>query len=162
MAGTEALAQHPPAMKVAGRRLSLNSRPRPPTTTLYVIPPANAGGIYCGVLTIGVPRPKPKPQTRPKSKHSDAPKTSPPPADTPPDYPRPAAPGEQQVHHHQQQQQEEEVPKRKHGSGGDEHERRIQESLYRKAEQNRPKKELSTGPKVANRISQPAGKTLGA
>ncbi|KAM5539906.1 hypothetical protein V8D89_006409 [Ganoderma adspersum] len=125
MAGTEALAQHPPAMKVGGRRLSLNSRPRPPIASL-----------------------------------SDASKMSPPPADTPPDYPRPAAPGEQEVHHHQQQ--EEEVPKRKQGTGGDEHERRIQESLYRKTEQNRPKKELGTGPKVANRISQPAGKPLGA
>ena len=64
------------------------------------------------------------------------------------------------MHHHQHQ--EEEVPKRKQGTGGDEHERRIQESLYRKAEQNRPKKELGTGPKVVNRISQPAGKALGA
>ncbi|KAI1790998.1 hypothetical protein LXA43DRAFT_1013999 [Ganoderma leucocontextum] len=156
MAGTEALAQHPPAMKVGGRRLSINSRPRPPITTLYVIFSDDTDGIYCGVLKHRGPKPKPKP----KPERSDERKANPPPADTPPDYPRPAAPGEQQVHH--QQQQEEEVPKKKQGTGGEEHERRIQESLYRKAEHNRPKKELGTGTKVVNRISQPAGKPLGA
>ncbi|KAI0714689.1 hypothetical protein C8Q76DRAFT_619354 [Earliella scabrosa] len=120
----ETLAQHPPAMKVGGRRLSLNSRPRPAPPTKYAtLPPLS------------------------RSSH----------------YPRPAAPGEQP---HAEHHQEEEVPKRKQGTGADEHERRLQESLYRKAEQNRPKKELQGNPKnvpgAGGRISQPAGKGFGA
>ncbi|RPD64739.1 hypothetical protein L227DRAFT_571202 [Lentinus tigrinus ALCF2SS1-6] len=122
-----ALAQHPPAMKVGGRRLSMTSRPRP-------APPS-----------------------------PEAQKATLPTADTPPDYPRPAAPaneGEQPPPHHQ----EEDVPKKKQGTGADEHERRLQESLYRKAEQNRPKKDFQSGPKTVGaggRIGQPAGKAFG-
>ncbi|KAI0354757.1 hypothetical protein OH77DRAFT_1425874 [Trametes cingulata] len=118
----DALVQHPPAMKVGGRRLSVTSRPKP------VVAPAEAR------------RPSPDP-------------------DTPTDYPRPAPPGEQQQ---QQRREEEDVPKRKQGSGGDEHERRMQESLYRKAEHNRPTKEKS-GPRMSGagaKINQPAGKSL--
>ncbi|KAI0696024.1 hypothetical protein C8T65DRAFT_583805 [Cerioporus squamosus] len=116
---SETLAQHPPAVKVGGRRLSMSSRPRP-----------------------GPPSPY---------------KVTLPTLDTPPDYPRPAPPGEQPPPHHQ-----EEVPKKKQGTGADEHERRLQESLYRKAEQNRPKKDFQSGPKSVGgpRISQPAGKTF--
>ena len=58
---------------------------------------------------------------------------------------------------------EEEVPKKKQGTGADEHERRLQESIYRKMEQNRPKKEFQSGPRnvsAGGRISQPAGKTF--
>ncbi|KZT02028.1 uncharacterized protein LAESUDRAFT_738894 [Laetiporus sulphureus 93-53] len=82
----------------------------------------------------------------------------------PTDYPRPAAPGEQAPHH---EQHEEEVPRKekRKGSGGDEHERRLQESLYRKAELNRPRKDMHTGKNRNNiggggRISQPAGRPL--
>lgn len=81
-------------------------------------------------------------------------------AETPVDYPRPAPPGEQPPPHHQ----DDEVPKRKQGTGADEHERRLQENLHRKAEQNRPKKELQANAKPAGaggRISQPAGKGFG-
>ncbi|KAI0830861.1 hypothetical protein BC628DRAFT_1336795 [Trametes gibbosa] len=80
-------------------------------------------------------------------------------ADTPVDYPRPAPPGEEQQH-----KDDDDVPKRKQGNGGDEHERRIQESLYRKAEHNRPTKEFKGSPKTVGaggRISQPVGKSLG-
>ena len=92
---------------------------------------------------------------------SETQKATLPTVDTPPDYPRPAAPGEgeQPPPHHQ----EEEVPKKKQGTGADEHERRLQESIYRKMEQNRPKKEFQSGPRNVNaggRISQPAGKTF--
>ncbi|KAI8981313.1 hypothetical protein BD414DRAFT_420035 [Trametes punicea] len=117
----DALVQHPPAMKVGGRRLSLSSRPKPAT-----------------------------PQAEPQRMS--------PGADTPTDYPRPAAPGEQQAH-----KDEEEAPKKKQSNGGDEHERRIQESLYRKAEMNRPTREFKNGSRpvgAGGRISQPAGKSL--
>ena len=92
---------------------------------------------------------------------SETQKATLPTVDTPPDYPRPAAPGEgeQPPPHHQ----EEEVPKKEQGTGADEHERRLQESIYRKMEQNRPKKEFQSGPRNVNaggRISQPAGKTF--
>ncbi|KAH9934081.1 uncharacterized protein BXZ73DRAFT_100919 [Epithele typhae] len=125
-------AQHPPAMKVGGRRLSVTSRPKP-------APPVEAQ------------------------------RTEPAPADTPPDYPRPAPPSdvadEQQHHQQHHQDDHEEVPKRKHGTGGDEHERRLQENLYCRAEQNRPRHEFQSGQRGATggaRIGQPAGKTLGA
>ena len=55
------------------------------------------------------------------------------------------------------------MPRRKRGTGGDEHDRRLQESLHRKVEQNRPKKELQSNPKMVaggGRISQPAGKSI--
>ncbi|CDO76491.1 hypothetical protein BN946_scf184615.g17 [Trametes cinnabarina] len=113
----DALVQHPPAMKVGGRRLSVTSRPKPTV-------------------------------------HAAEPQKMSPGPDTPTDYPRPAPPGEQQV-----QKDEEEVPKRKQGNGGDEHERRIQESLYRKAEANRPTKDFKSGGKAigaGGRISQPS------
>ncbi|RDX50564.1 hypothetical protein OH76DRAFT_1555718 [Lentinus brumalis] len=117
MATTETLAQHPPAMKVGGRRLSMSSRPKP-----------------------AMPSPEAQKATLPT-------------VDTPPDYPRPAPPGEQPPPHHQ----EEEVPRKKQGTGADDHERRLQESLYRKAEQNRPKKDFQSGPKnVGGGAHQPA------
>jgi len=120
---TEALAQHPPAIRVGGRRLSVNSRPKA---------------------------------------HSPVEAKPPSPPTEPTDYPRPAAPGEQTPHH-----EEEEVPKKekKKGNGGDEHERRLQENLYRKAELNRPSKDTH-GAKNTNaiggggRIGQPAGRTM--
>ncbi|KAI0756202.1 hypothetical protein C8Q80DRAFT_1127238 [Daedaleopsis nitida] len=129
---TDALAQHPPAVKVGGRRLSLSSRPRPVSSTAEAkpVPPAPSAGTE---------------------------------TDAPVDYPRPAAPGEQHPpppHH-----QEEDVPKRKQGTGGDEHERRLQESIHRKMEQNRPKKDFQStakAPGAGGRISQPAGKGFGA
>ncbi|EIW63846.1 uncharacterized protein TRAVEDRAFT_157597 [Trametes versicolor FP-101664 SS1] len=115
----DTLAQHAPAIKVGGRRLSVTARP-------------------------------PKPVAAPVETHTAG-------SDTPVDYPRPAPPGEQQQLH----KDEEEVPKKKQGNGGDEHERRIQESLYRKAEHNRPTREFKGNPKTAGaRISQPAGKSL--
>ncbi|KAJ3489787.1 hypothetical protein NLI96_g1876 [Meripilus lineatus] len=85
-----------------------------------------------------------------------------------PDYPRPAAP--EQPHDPQQHPEEdhEEVPpkKEKKGHGALDHERRLQESLYRKAEQNRPTKDLGMSGKNTvgggGRISQPAGKGIGA
>ncbi|KAI0640212.1 hypothetical protein C8Q77DRAFT_1085346 [Trametes polyzona] len=119
---TDALAQHPPAMKVGGRRLSVTSRPKPTAI------PAEARSVS-------------------------------PEADAPVDYPRPAPPGEQQ----QQRKDDEDIPKKKQGSGGDEHDRRLQESLYRKAEHNRPTREFKGTPKTVGaggRISQPAGKSL--
>lgn len=76
--------------------------------------------------------------------------------DTPADYPRPAAPGQQapnEEHHHY----EEEQAKRdhKHGQGGAEHERRVQENLHKRTEQNRPSKEpFSKAP--VGRVNQPA------
>lgn len=82
----------------------------------------------------------------------------------PADYPRPAAPGDDAPHNHEPH---DDVPKKekKRGSGGDEHERRLQESLYRKAEQNRPRKNLH-GAKNLNaigaggRIAQPMGRQM--
>ncbi|KAI0931180.1 hypothetical protein AcW2_000121 [Taiwanofungus camphoratus] len=78
------------------------------------------------------------------------------------DYPRPAAPGEQAPPH------EDEAPKKekKKGNGGEEHERRLQESLYRKAEQNRPRKDLHNAKNWnavggGGRIGQPAGRGVG-
>jgi len=74
------------------------------------------------------------------------------------DYPRPTAPGDQAVHH------EEEVPKKeKKGNGGDEHERRLQENPYRKAEQNRPSKDAHGAKNMGGvggggRISQPVSR----
>ncbi|KAI9066539.1 hypothetical protein FKP32DRAFT_1565627 [Trametes sanguinea] len=113
----DTLVQHPPAMKVGGRRLSVTSRPKPAV-------------------------------------HAAEPQRASPGPETPTDYPRPAPPGEQQAH-----KEEEEVPKRKQGNGGDEHERRIQESLYRKAEANRPTRDFKAGGKpvgAGGRISQPS------
>ncbi|TFK89854.1 hypothetical protein K466DRAFT_597435 [Polyporus arcularius HHB13444] len=93
---------------------------------------------------------------KPAMPSPEAQKATLPTVDTPPDYPRPAPPGEQPPPHHQ----EEEVPRKKQGTGADDHERRLQESLYRKAEQNRPKKDFQSGPKNVGgaRISQPTAK----
>ncbi|KAI0721192.1 hypothetical protein C8Q72DRAFT_860818 [Fomitopsis betulina] len=79
------------------------------------------------------------------------------------DYPRPAAPGDDAPHNHEQH---EEVPKKekKRGSGGDEHERRLQENLYRKAEQNRPRKDFhgvkANAVGAGGRIAQPLGRQM--
>lgn len=59
------------------------------------------------------------------------------------------------------------MPKKdkKKGNGGDEHERRLQESLYRKAEQNRPSRDTHAARNLnavggGGRIAQPAGRGL--
>ncbi|THH30222.1 hypothetical protein EUX98_g3953 [Antrodiella citrinella] len=123
------VAQHPPAMKVAGRRLSV-SRPRP-----------------------HVPAPEQKPPS--------------PAEDERPDYPRPAPPGEQQAHNPDHVHDDhDEVPRKekRRGHGSPDHERRVQESLMRKAEQNRPTKDLGGNAPIkgavggGGRIGQPAGK----
>ncbi|EPS99446.1 hypothetical protein FOMPIDRAFT_1060845 [Fomitopsis schrenkii] len=100
--------------------------------------------------------------SRPKPHAGD--KSPSPKGEDPADYPRPAAPGDDAPHNHEPH---DDVPKKekKRGSGGDEHERRLQESLYRKAEQNRPRKNLH-GAKNLNaigaggRIAQPMGRQM--
>jgi len=119
---TDTVPQHPPAMKVGGRRLSVSSRPKPHP------PPA----------------------------------TTTPPVDDPADYPRPAAPVDEAL------VVEEEAPpkkEKKKGNGADEHERRLQESLYKKAGQNRPSRESHAAKNLnavggGGRIAQPAGRGL--
>ncbi|KAJ3552637.1 hypothetical protein NM688_g4047 [Phlebia brevispora] len=78
----------------------------------------------------------------------------------PADYPRPAAPGTAEPHQHNQHEEEQPKKEKKQGQGAVEHERRLKEDLYRKAEQNRPKKDIPvTKASVAGtRISQPASK----
>lgn len=77
-----------------------------------------------------------------------------------PDYPRPAPPGEQQPHEHHQH--EEEQPRKDKRNGLPEHERRVQEAVQKKAELNRPSKDMGAANKTAGiRISQPAGKGFG-
>ncbi|PSR71102.1 hypothetical protein PHLCEN_2v13071 [Hermanssonia centrifuga] len=117
----EAIASHPPAQKVAGRRMSITARSKPHNTV----------------------------EQRAPSPQGD---------DGPIDYPRPAAPGEQPQHH------EEEHPRRERqqGLGGPEHERRLQEDMLRKAELNRPRKDLNANARGSGaRISQPAAKAFG-
>lgn len=85
----------------------------------------------------------------------------------PTDYPRPAPPGEQQAHDPQHVHDDhEEVPKkdRKKGHGGAEHERRLQENIMKRAELNRPTKEMggNAAGKGSMRIAQPAGKGFAA
>ncbi|KAH9926429.1 uncharacterized protein B0H18DRAFT_1006054 [Fomitopsis serialis] len=123
---TAVLPQHPPAMKVGGRRLSISSRPRPHLTAEGKLPSPSG--------------------------------------EEPADYPRPAAPGEEAPHDHDGH---DEVPKKekKRGSGGDEHERRLQESLSRKAEQNRPRRDLHGARNLnavggGGRIAQPIGRQM--
>ena len=78
----------------------------------------------------------------------------------PTDYPRPAAPGEQPQHEHHQH--EEEQPRREKKHGLSETERRTQELLHKKADQNRPSKEMGTANKTGGmRIAQPAGRGVG-
>ena len=119
------------------------------------------------------------PRNLPDSLGSEMRKT-PPPASTPPDYPRPAAPTlssehsepphapeHEREHEHAYQQQEDDAPHKKKqggGGGGDEHERRLRESALRKAEQNRPTRDFQATPKAVGaggRIGQPAGKSFG-
>jgi len=126
----ETIAQHPPAMKVGGRRLSTTTRPKPPA---------------------------PEPAKAP----------TPPAEQERPDYPRPAPPGEQPQHDPAHVHDDhEEIPKKdkKQGHGALEHERRLQESALKKAEQNRPSKNMGAGARNnvggGGRISQPAGKTF--
>ncbi|CAL1694847.1 unnamed protein product [Somion occarium] len=115
------IAQHPPAMKVGGRRLSVNSRPKQHPATEQISP------------------------TLPTHEQERT------------DYPRPAGPGEQQPHEQHHYDDHEEVPRkeRKQGHGALEYERRMQESLYRRA----PKKDTAIGKDArGGRIDQPAGK----
>ena len=80
--------------------------------------------------------------------------------DEPADYPRPAPPGTGEPHQHNQH--DEEQPKRDKKQLL-EHERRIQEELQRKAELNRPSKDIpKTKPAAgaAGRISQPQSKVF--
>lgn len=72
--------------------------------------------------------------------------------DTPADYPRPAAPG-QQPPHEEHHRHDDEQPKRDQKNV--EHERKVQETLHKKAEQNRPSKEAFAKAPVA-RVIQPA------
>ncbi|KAI0066579.1 hypothetical protein BV25DRAFT_1835595 [Artomyces pyxidatus] len=87
----------------------------------------------------------------------------------PADYPRPAPPSEEQHAHYEQDQvpphTEEELPKKekKQGNGMHDNERRLRESAQRKAEGNRPRKEIIGGGKTVGgggRISQPGGKVM--
>ncbi|KAH9830459.1 uncharacterized protein C8Q71DRAFT_886281 [Rhodofomes roseus] len=102
--------------------------------------------------------------SRPKPHFSAEGKPPSPSGEEPADYPRPAPPGEDGPHNHEHH---DEVPKKekKRGGGGDDHERRLQESLYRKAEQNRPRRDLH-GAKNLNavgaggRIAQPIGRQM--
>ena len=141
-------------MKVGGRRLSTTSRPKPHITSYVSF--ASYDLIHLGLTPI-------------KYRHTNREAKSQSPSDKErPDYPRPAAP--EQPHDPQQHPEEdhEEVPpkKEKKGHGALDHERRLQESLYRKAEQNRPTKDLGMSGKNnvggGGRISQPAGKGIGA
>ena len=78
----------------------------------------------------------------------------------PTDYPRPAAPGEQPQHEHHQH--EEEQPRREKKHGMPDSGRRTQEILHKRADQNRPSKEMSSTSKAGGmRIAQPAGKGVG-
>ena len=133
-------------MKVGGRRLSISSRPKP----------HNAAYVLCITFQL---HHTPLTLTSTPSDKSPSPK-----GEEPADYPRPAGPGDDAPHNHEPH---DEVPKKekKRGSGGDEHERRLQESLYRKAEQNRPRKDFH-GAKNLNavgaggRIAQPMGRQM--
>ncbi|KAI0082164.1 hypothetical protein K474DRAFT_1634092 [Panus rudis PR-1116 ss-1] len=114
--------QHPPAMKVGGRRLSVTSRPK-------------AHGIG-------------------ERKNSASGAQSP---NNAGDYPRPAGP--EQAHEHHEDDHEEVPKKEKKNHGAVDHERRLQENIHKKMEQNRPTKEMSGGRNLRSaRIDQPAGK----
>ena len=76
------------------------------------------------------------------------------PADT--DYPRPPPPGTGEPHQHNQH--EEEQPRREKKAHP---EYKPQQELYRKVEQNRPKKDIPiTKGTAGSRISQPQSKVL--
>jgi len=79
------------------------------------------------------------------------------------DYPRPAPPNDNLAHVPQHVHDDhEELPKKdkKHGFGL-EHERKGQENLYIKQEQNRPTRDLmNMGKNTGGKINQPAGKTI--
>lgn len=78
----------------------------------------------------------------------------------PDDYPRPAPPGEQPPHEHHPH--EEEQPKREKHRGMSDHERRLKEAQYKRAEGNVPMRRMSTGSRTAGmKISQPASKGFG-
>ncbi|KAH0837799.1 hypothetical protein J3R83DRAFT_5995 [Lanmaoa asiatica] len=137
-------SQHPPAMRVGGRRLSISARHKPHNAPLLrTRPHQNSGG------------------SSPTNTH---------PAENA-DYPRPAAQeeGEEQAEAQTQQthpppHNEEEVPKKekKHGHGGHD-QNRLKESAYRKLDATMPSKD-HLGSKhsfgAAGRIGQPTGKVL--
>ncbi|KAF8633530.1 hypothetical protein AX15_001335 [Amanita polypyramis BW_CC] len=134
MAGEATLIQHPPAIKVAGRRLSLSSRHTKPHN-------------------ITVP-------ARPKSAGHNSPI---------PDYPRPAPPGEEhtEVLHTHTGPEEEVPPKKERKHNTHDNEKKIRESPLWKVEMTRPTRNALSNGKTggfgaAGRISQPAGRGLGA
>ncbi|KAI0348314.1 hypothetical protein BDW22DRAFT_1424501 [Trametopsis cervina] len=116
-----AILTHPPAQKVGGRRMSLNSRPKP-----HIHHPVEQK-VDSAV------------------------------DDSPTDYPRPAPPTQQpnEEHHHQEEQPRHD---RKHDP---DHERKIQETLRKRAEQNRPSKDQGSASKTPiARVNQPNGRRL--
>ncbi len=76
------------------------------------------------------------------------------------DYPRPAAPGTAEPHQHTQREEEQPRNDKKQGQGAFEHDHRLKEDLYRKAEQNRPSKDIpvTKAATAGSRISQPQNK----
>ncbi|ETW86627.1 hypothetical protein HETIRDRAFT_114088 [Heterobasidion irregulare TC 32-1] len=131
------IAQHPPAMRVGGRRLSLPSRPRPVVTSVILAP---RDGGHSAPGTPGEP--------------PDYPRPAPPGAEHELD------------HEHTHTEEEIPKKEKKQGNGSHENERRMRESAHRKAEENRPRKEgWAPGGKTiggGGRIAQPAGKGFGA
>jgi len=118
------LAQHPPAVKVGGRRLSISAKHKPHTNS----------------------------ESAPVQEIS-APENI--------DYPRPAAPGNEQTHHSNPPHTEEEIPlkkEKKHENG-----LKLKELAHRKAENTRPSRDVLGGKGGfggAGRVLQPAGKGL--
>lgn len=130
-----------PAVKVGGRRLSVNSRPKQHPATYVSI--YNEICKPCSSRDFHLSE-----QISPTLPTHEQERT---------DYPRPAGPGEQQPHEQHHYDDHEEVPRkeRKQGHGALEYERRMQESLYRRA----PKKDTAIGKDArGGRIDQPAGK----
>jgi len=123
------LGQHPPAVKVGGRRLSISTKH------------------------------KSHPAPEPASAATEAPPTEKE-TEIETDYPRPAAPGEEEAVHHIHH--EEEVPPKKNKKHENyEDDKRQMEAEQRKAEMNRPTREglQKSGGKGfggAGRIAQPA------
>ncbi|KAF9469520.1 hypothetical protein BDZ94DRAFT_1242596 [Collybia nuda] len=79
------------------------------------------------------------------------------------DYPRPAPPGEEQVHAHPPLHTEEDNIKKDRKHGSHENEQKLKELAHHKAEMTRPTKDVAGGHKgfgAGGRIAQPAGKGL--
>ncbi|KAF8640519.1 hypothetical protein AX17_000181 [Amanita inopinata Kibby_2008] len=127
MAGNAMSTQHPPAVKVGGRRLSL-SRHRPQNASLS--------------------------QGRAQGSNSPV-----------PDYPRPAAPGEEQAHPPHTGPEEEVPPKKEKKHNTHDNEQKMKELPQWKSEATRPTRDSVGGGKAfgaGGRIAQPAGKGFNA